>query len=327
MDSSLYKETTVSRGLVYRYFSSPARDSDKPTLLFLHGFPSASQDWEPQVVFFQAHGYGLIVPDMLGYGGTAKPMEPEAHAPFLMCKDIVDILDAEKVDSVIVVGHDLGATTTSRLADLYPDSDRFVAFAFLALGYYPIRRENDYEAVMEQTRAVLGYGLIGYWTFFAEADAPGIIEGNLDSFFALVYAKDPALWATDLAPLDAFKQWILDGRTTPVADFITAEDLETFKKTIRDNGIAAPLIWYKVYMAGIDVEDAKAISAESREVKKPTFLGTAEQDRICLAPMQVEIMKKFCPNHVIRRYDAGHWMPIECQDQVNTDLLEWIEGL
>ncbi|KAF9022959.1 alpha/beta-hydrolase [Hymenopellis radicata] len=263
--------------LVYRYFSSPARDSDKPTLLFLHGFPSSSQDWAPQVVFFQARGYGLIVPDMLGYGGTAKPMEPEAYAPFLMCKDIVDILDAENAKSVIVVGHDWGATTASRLADLRdPDSGRFVAFAFLAVGYFPIRRKNDYEAVMEQTKAAFGYELIGYQTFFNEAEAPGIIEGNLDSFFTLLYAKDPALWATNFAPLGAFKQWILDGRTTPVADFITAEDLETFEKTIRDNGIAAPLNWYKVYLAGIDVEDAKAISAESREVKKPTFLGTAE---------------------------------------------------
>ncbi len=106
MDSSLYKTTTVFRGLVYRYFSLPARDSDKPTLLLLHGFPSSSQNWEPQVVFFRAHGYGLIVPDMLRYGGTAKPMEPAAYGPSLMCKDIVDILDAEKVDSVIVVGHD-----------------------------------------------------------------------------------------------------------------------------------------------------------------------------------------------------------------------------
>lgn len=70
-----------------------------------------------------------------------------------------------------------------------------------------------------------------------------------------------------------------------------------------------------------------ALSTESIAVKKPTFLGAAEQDRVCLASIQIEDMEKFCPDHVIQRYNAGHWVPIECQDQVNADLLKWIEGL
>jgi pimeloyl-ACP methyl ester carboxylesterase len=43
---------------------------------------------------------------MLGYGGTAKPANAEAYRPSLIVKDIVDILDAEKIQKAIVVAHD-----------------------------------------------------------------------------------------------------------------------------------------------------------------------------------------------------------------------------
>jgi len=75
------------------------------TLIF-HGFPSTSHYWRHQVVFFQEKGYGLIVPDLLGYGGTAKPANVEADLSRLIVKDIVDILDAERIQKVIEFGND-----------------------------------------------------------------------------------------------------------------------------------------------------------------------------------------------------------------------------
>ena len=105
MNASNYKDLTTTRGVVYHYFVSPPK-GDKPTLLLLHGFPSTSYDWRHQIAFFRNEGYGLIVPDMLGYGGTSKPAEPEAYRSSLLTKDIIEILDAEKVDKAIAIGHD-----------------------------------------------------------------------------------------------------------------------------------------------------------------------------------------------------------------------------
>jgi len=59
-----------------------------------------------QVEFFKEKGYGLIVPDMLGYGGTSIPTDPTAYKHTLLAKDVLDILDAEKVQQAIVIGHD-----------------------------------------------------------------------------------------------------------------------------------------------------------------------------------------------------------------------------
>lgn len=105
MDPSLYKDLTVQRGLKYRYYASPAA-AGKPTLLFLHGFPSTSFDWHRQVSYLQPLGYGIVAPDLLGAGGTAKPLDVQAFRANAMARDIMDILAAEGVGKVIAVAHD-----------------------------------------------------------------------------------------------------------------------------------------------------------------------------------------------------------------------------
>ena len=106
MDPSLYKDTTTSRGFKYHYYFSAATDPNKSSVLFIHGFPSSAQDWRKVVPSFEATGYGIIVPDMLGYGGTDKPTETDAYKLSGIARDVVDILDAEGINKVIVVGHD-----------------------------------------------------------------------------------------------------------------------------------------------------------------------------------------------------------------------------
>ncbi len=105
MDASLYKDVLTSRGLKYHYYFSPHRGS-KPTLLFCHGFPSTSRDWRKEALYFQDQGYGIVVPDMLGYGGTDKPTDPALYVLSLMSDDLIDILNAEKLDRVVAIGHD-----------------------------------------------------------------------------------------------------------------------------------------------------------------------------------------------------------------------------
>ncbi len=105
MDPAKYKDVKVKRGLIYHYYYSPAAPG-KPTLFFIHGFPSTSFDWHRQVAHFEPKGYGLIVPDTLGYGGTSKPQDPAAFRWKLQAQDLIDVLDAENPDTVIGIGHD-----------------------------------------------------------------------------------------------------------------------------------------------------------------------------------------------------------------------------
>ena len=50
-------------------------------------------------------GYGILAPDLLGYGGTDKPKELEAFR-YKMADEVVGILDHERVEKVLGVAHD-----------------------------------------------------------------------------------------------------------------------------------------------------------------------------------------------------------------------------
>jgi len=95
----------TKRGLNYNYLSTPPL-SGKPVILFLHGFPSTSNDWHHQVGYFSAKGFGLVVPDMLGYGGTDKPTKLKDYSLNNMAADMIDILDAESIKKCFAAGHD-----------------------------------------------------------------------------------------------------------------------------------------------------------------------------------------------------------------------------
>lgn len=105
MDTTQFQTTTTRRGYVYSYYHKPSTD-DKPTVLFLHGFPSTHRDWSAQIAYFVQRGYGVIAPDLLGYGKTSAPDDAGEYKMLAMVDDVVDILNDLKITKLIAVGHD-----------------------------------------------------------------------------------------------------------------------------------------------------------------------------------------------------------------------------
>jgi pimeloyl-ACP methyl ester carboxylesterase len=66
---------TTSTGNTYSYLYILPTGPKKPTLLFLHGFPSHIADWIYQLTYFSRLGYGVVALDLLGYGQSSKPTE------------------------------------------------------------------------------------------------------------------------------------------------------------------------------------------------------------------------------------------------------------
>lgn len=100
------KKTTLSDGTSYAYIRVPAADANKPTFLLLHGFPSSSYDWRRIVPKLKESGYGIIAPDLLGYGDSDKPEEVDAYSFKRMADHVVEIVHDEGLNRVIGVGHD-----------------------------------------------------------------------------------------------------------------------------------------------------------------------------------------------------------------------------
>jgi hypothetical protein len=74
-----------------------------------------------------------------------------------------------------------GSYLTSRLANYYPE--RFLAFAFLSIGYQSPGEGMDIQAVMNYTKRTFGYENFGYWSFFSEEGTDTIIEEHVCGAF------------------------------------------------------------------------------------------------------------------------------------------------
>jgi soluble epoxide hydrolase/lipid-phosphate phosphatase len=106
MDSYPTSQFTTSRSFTYNYINLLPSQPGKPYILFLHGFPSSIFHYRHQIEYFSKKGYGIIAPDLLGYGKTSKPLDPTVYTGKGMSQDIKEILDHEKITSPIGVGHD-----------------------------------------------------------------------------------------------------------------------------------------------------------------------------------------------------------------------------
>jgi soluble epoxide hydrolase/lipid-phosphate phosphatase len=179
------KQLTLPSGTRYAYIHCPPSGPHKPTLLFLHGFPSTSHDWRHQITHFSSRGYGVLAPDLLGYGGSSKPLDPEAYLGSIMSADIIAILDHENIGKgngdgdgkVIAIGHDWGTYLLSQLAFRYPE--RFEKFVFLSVPYSPPGRAMDVEVINRATRRSMGFEQFGYWMFLTEDGAGRVIGENV----------------------------------------------------------------------------------------------------------------------------------------------------
>lgn len=131
----------VCAGYDYSWRSYKATHKDKQTVLFIHGFPESARSWRYQVDALTEAGYGVLVPDCLGYGDTAKPDDVAAYSYKSMCEQLVALLDHEGVDKVVVVGHDHGSGPAGRLALFHPD--RVLAVCVVSLGISTIAAPFD----------------------------------------------------------------------------------------------------------------------------------------------------------------------------------------
>ena len=92
------------------YHSDPR--AHKPTILLLHGFPSSSFDWRHQFAYFALRGYGIVAPDILGFGGTDKPSDLRAYTLKSQAEELVELLDCvTRGGKAVAVGHDLYVNT------------------------------------------------------------------------------------------------------------------------------------------------------------------------------------------------------------------------
>lgn len=97
---------------------------DGEPVMLVHGWPDTHQVWSEQVEPLVAAGYRVIRPDQRGFGASGRPEAVGDYHVFNAMADLGSIMDALKVDSAHLVGHDWGAPPCWLAGIMSPDRVR-----------------------------------------------------------------------------------------------------------------------------------------------------------------------------------------------------------
>jgi pimeloyl-ACP methyl ester carboxylesterase len=96
---------------------------DGPAVVLLHGWPYDIHSFVDVVPLLAQAGYRVIVPYLRGYGTTRFLSDKTVRngEPAALAVDVIDLMDALKVQKATIAGFDWGARTANVVAALWPE--------------------------------------------------------------------------------------------------------------------------------------------------------------------------------------------------------------
>ena len=92
---------------------------DKPVVTLLHGKNFNAHYWTPTARYLNEKGYGVLIPDQIGFGKSSKPVHYQYSFPAL-AHHTRALMKSLKIEKSIVIGHSMGGMLASRFALMYP---------------------------------------------------------------------------------------------------------------------------------------------------------------------------------------------------------------
>ncbi|KAJ3962426.1 hypothetical protein N0V92_000803 [Colletotrichum tropicale] len=281
-------------------------------------------DFAPQLTLLISLGYGILAPDLLGYGGTSKPHEPQEYVWRTMSAHIAAILDAESLDTVVGVGHDLGSWFLSRLYHFYPS--RFLGLVFLDVGYAAPGQKFDVEMINRMTKEMTGEERFRYWDLFTDEEGVELMDRNVESVVSLMHASLEVM-AANLGPKDKAREWVAAGRIAQ-SHFFGDETSSYFEDKVhmfREGGWTGPTNWYKALRENMSWEDEKNMN---KELEVSVLVVGCGRDEMTVAGLQDQMTRPWAKDgYRFEVLDTGHWVMLEDERGINRLLVEFLQSL
>jgi soluble epoxide hydrolase / lipid-phosphate phosphatase len=288
MDPLEEKTITVSRGLVYRYYVSSHGQSNIPALPFCHGFPETAHLWRPLLPEISKLRNKLLIPDLLGFGGSDKPEDAAMYAYHLMAKDLAEICDAEAIDKVVAIGHDHGSGMAAPLYNHFPNRAAGLVLMNVAYQVPEQDRPFDLDAINSLATKAFGYPALAYWNFWTAPDAASILDANLERPFDCAHAGT-FQFEKDLYCVDGAMREYMTNPSIPrisTKSYALDESLKTrWMSEFQAGGLRGPLCWYTSRVQNLQHLSDKQIFAANLVVNVPTLFIACDDDVVCRPEM------------------------------------------
>jgi len=118
----------LNEGLQMHYVDEGPKDA-KQTLLLLHGEPSWSYLYRKMIPILVEAGHRVVVPDLIGFGKSSKPLAFEDYSYQNHVKWTNEILTQLKLKNIILFCQDWGGLIGMRLAAQHSEKFSSVAIA------------------------------------------------------------------------------------------------------------------------------------------------------------------------------------------------------
>jgi len=307
---------------VYKAGPDP-KETDKPGLVFLHGWPDIAYAWRQQMAYFAGLGYPVFAPDQRGYGRASKPKGKENYTMAKLAGDLAGLLDHYGLKDAVFVGHDWGAIVLWQLP--FYIGERVRGCAGLAV---PLMRHFPVDPI-ELFRARLGNKM--YIVRFQEEGAcEPVLEADLEATFNFFHRRPAKAreeggdFSFSTESLDLISLLKAGEAAWGGEPLLNAEELQMYVAAYKESGFTGPLHWYRNMTANWEAQKSFLIDGKLPKVMKPCLMITAEMDRAC-PPSLADGMEELCePYERLDLKDCGHWLPAERTEEVNNALEEWL---
>ena len=352
MDDFTHKSLiTKPYSLTYSYYLSPdfsnaIRSSSTPILMLLHGFPDHAHMWEGAVPHLSSLGYPMILPDLLGFGGSSKPTDPRRYNYRQQADSLAQVLDHEGVTGkrIIPIGHDWGSATAQRFY-LYHRT-RCIGISILSLAYQvPSADHFSLWTANHETTKRFGYPQWSYWEFFTAPDAPEIMRMNLSRFWEVNNGNYPSplpedngrdIWMREMfCTKNAMREYITQtgkykNYTVPLKEYPKGEDLkQKFIERMSRDGFEGPVCYYHSLANNTMIEDERALcekgpnGEDQRVVDVPMLYIGQTGDWVCRTDL-MEDSNGLVKDLELKTVEAGHWCLYEKPEEIAKVLGDWL---
>ncbi|KAF8806317.1 epoxide hydrolase [Phlegmacium glaucopus] len=308
-ESFNHRTEKLATGRVYHFIDQlpdnyhPKRNA---TLLCVHGFPDLWYGWRYQIGPWVRRGYRVVVPDMLGYGGTQKPVEASEYSTKKLCADLAALLDLLEIKCAVFIGHDWGSFTVGRFALWYPN--RILALVMMSVPYTPPSLEFlPLEEVVKRAPN------LGYQLYFASSKSNLDILAHLKKFLSLTFRLPGS--KTVITTFGSMEKALSHGPDASNSNILTEQ---------LSKGMSGPLNYYRTSKFRHDEEFG--LPADLRSDLPFLFIwGTKDATA---TPFVIDKSKKFISRYQdIALEGRGHWLMVEAKDEITENIVKWLEGL
>lgn len=313
-DSRIQYKTASLNGVTYSYILAEPTGKPKNTVVLVHGWPDLSLGWRYQIPHLTSMGFRVLVPDMMGYGGTDSP-EPLSYYTYKRAADdIAELARQVGAPSIILGGHDWGGAIVYRVALWYP---KLVSALFSVCTPYHSPR-SDFVDATKAPNFKYQLQLRG-----PDVQAHILGEEKLRQFLNALYGGRGPNGELGFNTSEGCNFEVLP-KIGPTR-LLTKEEMDFYVKRYAIHGMRGPLNWYRTQELNFEEEKEMAKNIEGFKFKMPVLFIAGTKDE-ALPPAISHGMDMWFESLTRREVNTNHWALWEKPAEVNKHITEFLSN-